>query len=36
MSSQGRQRARCFSWSDHVDRLLVLAEQLLESERERN
>ena len=35
LSRNGLRRARDFSWSDHVDRLVVLAEELVQSERER-
>jgi hypothetical protein len=30
------QRARDFSWSEHVERLVVLAEELVRRESERN
>jgi len=37
MSSQGLRRSRDFSWGQHVDRLLSLAQELIESRsRERN
>jgi glycosyltransferase involved in cell wall biosynthesis len=36
LSSNGVRRARDFSWSKHVERLLVLAQGLIPSERERN
>jgi len=36
LSCNGLRRARDFSWSEHVDRLVVLAEQLVRPERERN
>lgn len=36
LSSNGLRRSRDFSWSQHVERLVVLAEELLRSERERN
>ena len=35
LSRNGLRRARDFSWSEHVDRLVVLAEELVRSERER-
>jgi glycosyltransferase involved in cell wall biosynthesis len=36
LSSNGLRRARDFSWSKHVERLVVLAQELVRSERERN
>jgi glycosyltransferase involved in cell wall biosynthesis len=36
MSRNGLRRAREFSWSEHVERLLVLAQQLVQSGVERN
>lgn len=36
LSCNGLRRARDFSWSEHVERLLVLARQLLQPERQRN
>jgi glycosyltransferase involved in cell wall biosynthesis len=36
LSRNGLRRARDFSWSEHVARLVVLAEELVRSERERN
>jgi glycosyltransferase involved in cell wall biosynthesis len=36
LSHNGRLRARDFSWSEHVERLLGLAQQLVRSERKRN
>jgi glycosyltransferase involved in cell wall biosynthesis len=36
LSSNGLRRARDFSWSKHVERLLVLAQELIRSEKERN
>jgi glycosyltransferase involved in cell wall biosynthesis len=36
LSRNGRRRARDFSWSEHVECLLVLAQHLVHSERERN
>jgi len=36
LSHNGLQRARDFSWREHVDRLLVLAEELSRTGRERN
>jgi glycosyltransferase involved in cell wall biosynthesis len=36
LSRNGLRRARDFSWSTHVDRLLALAQQLVRSKRERN
>jgi len=36
LSHNGLRRARDFSWSEHVGRLVVLAEQLVRSESERN
>jgi glycosyltransferase involved in cell wall biosynthesis len=36
LSHNGLQRARDFSWREHVDRLLVLAEELARTGRERN
>jgi glycosyltransferase involved in cell wall biosynthesis len=36
LSSNGLRRACDFSWSEHVDRLLVLAEELSRTGRERN
>ncbi len=35
LSSNGLRRARDFSWSEHVERLVVLAQELLRSARER-
>jgi glycosyltransferase involved in cell wall biosynthesis len=35
LSHNGLRRARDFSWSEHVDRLVVLAEELVRSESER-
>jgi glycosyltransferase involved in cell wall biosynthesis len=34
--SNGLRRARDFSWSKHVERLVVLAQELVRSEKERN
>ena len=36
LSLHGLQRARDFSWSEHVERLVVLAEELVRRESERN
>ena len=36
LSRNGLRRARDFSWSEHVERLLVLAQELLQPERKRN
>src|ERR1700730_11243621 len=36
LSSNGLRRACDFSWSKHVERLVVLAQELVRSERERN
>src|SRR5713226_1284136 len=36
LSRNGLRRARDFSWSKHVERLVVLAQELVRSERERN
>ena len=36
LSSNGLRRARDFSWSQHVERLVVLAQELVRSARERN
>jgi glycosyltransferase involved in cell wall biosynthesis len=36
LSSNGLRRARDFSWSKHVERLVVLAQELVRSERERS
>ena len=36
LSSNGLRRARDFSWSKHVERLVVLAQELVRSARERN
>ncbi|HYW36638.1 MAG TPA: glycosyltransferase family 1 protein [Terriglobales bacterium] len=36
LSRNGLQRARDFSWSEHVERLLVLAQELVQSRSERN
>jgi glycosyltransferase involved in cell wall biosynthesis len=36
LSRNGLRRARDFSWSEHVERLLVLAQELVRSESERN
>jgi glycosyltransferase involved in cell wall biosynthesis len=36
LSSNGLRRARDFSWSNHVDRLLVLAEELIRSKKAQN
>jgi glycosyltransferase involved in cell wall biosynthesis len=36
LSSTGLRRARDFSWSDHVDDLLVLAEDLIRSQKAQN
>jgi glycosyltransferase involved in cell wall biosynthesis len=36
LSRNGLRRACDFSWSEHVERLLVLAQELVRSERERN
>ncbi len=36
LSGNGLRRARDFSWSKHVERLVVLAQELLRSDRERN
>jgi glycosyltransferase involved in cell wall biosynthesis len=36
LSHNGLRRARDFSWSEHVGCLVVLAEQLVRSESERN
>lgn len=36
LSHNGLRRARDFSWSEHVERLLGLAQQLVRSERKRN
>lgn len=36
LSCNGLRRARDFSWSGHVERLLVLAQQLVQPERQRN
>jgi glycosyltransferase involved in cell wall biosynthesis len=36
LSRNALRRARDFSWSEHVDRLLVLAQQLAPSVNERN
>jgi len=36
LSSNGLRRARDFSWSRHVERLVVLAQELVRSARERN
>jgi glycosyltransferase involved in cell wall biosynthesis len=36
LSSDGTRRARDFSWSDHVDRLLVMAEELIRSKKAQN
>ena len=36
LSRSGRRRARDFSWSEHVERLVVLAQELVRPESERN
>ena len=36
LSRHGQRRARDFSWSEHVERLLVLAVELTRPESERN
>jgi glycosyltransferase involved in cell wall biosynthesis len=36
LSRNGLRRARDFSWSEHVERLFVLAQELVRSGRERN
>jgi len=36
LSHNGMRRARDFSWSEHVDRLVVLAEELVRPESRRN
>jgi glycosyltransferase involved in cell wall biosynthesis len=36
LASNGLRRARDFSWSKHVERLVVLAQELVPSEKERN
>ena len=36
LSSNGLRRARDFSWSQHIERLVVLAQELVRSARERN
>jgi len=36
LSRNSLKRARDFSWSEHVERLVVLAEELARSESERN
>jgi glycosyltransferase involved in cell wall biosynthesis len=36
LSRNGLRRARDFSWSEHVERLLLLAQELLRAERERS
>jgi glycosyltransferase involved in cell wall biosynthesis len=36
MSRNGRRRARDFSWSEHVERLVALAQELVQPEKERN
>ncbi len=36
LSRNGRRRARDFSWSEHVERLVALAQELARPERERN
>ncbi len=36
LARNGLQRARDFSWNEHVERLIVLAQELVRSGRERN
>ncbi len=36
LSRNGLRRARDFSWSEHVERLVVLAQELASPERKRN
>ena len=36
LSRNGLRRARDFSWSEHVERLLVLAQELVQPEKGRN